>query len=171
MNGGEIAAWVAALAGAVALISQATTAIKKRKKEQSEIEEALDHAPEVRHQLEIGNVGEAVKHLNVILESQARYIKDQDTKLKNCDDEITHLKSINEAREEEAAAWERKYREMQRHHEEYRLASDKRIAAIQAEMEEMKRTFARSLAQLRAGEKVDPEAMDDLENKREGKNP
>lgn len=70
--GAEIAAWIAAAAGVYALGRQIWEAFKKNRKEKSDINQALDRSPEVRQQLELGNVGAAVNHLNSIIESQAR---------------------------------------------------------------------------------------------------
>lgn len=47
---------------------------KERKKEQREIDVALDHQPEIKEQLELGNIGAAVQHLNAIILSQANHI-------------------------------------------------------------------------------------------------
>lgn len=160
LTASEAVAWLAAITAAVALISQGYNSLKKRKKERSEIQHALDRAPEVKHQLELGNVGEAVKHLNSIMESQAKYIKSQDVKVAACEGEIEHLKERNDALEAEAQGWETKYREEVRAREQDRFESDRRIAQVEKnaqaemtrlseEMDSMKKTFARTLAQLR----------------------
>lgn len=150
ISGAEVAAWVAAVAGVTALLSQVVNGLRKRRREREEIEEALDRAPEVRHQLELGNVGEAVKHLNVIIESQAGHIRAQDERHQALQEEIRHLKDRNEALEAEAATWERRYRKLEREREEDKIESDQKIALLQAQTEEIKRTFARTLAQFRA---------------------
>lgn len=70
----EFAAIVGAIAGIVALSKAGLDTFKQRKRTKKAVEEALDHQPEVKRQLELGNVGEAVKHLNAIIDSQARHI-------------------------------------------------------------------------------------------------
>lgn len=149
VNAAEAGAWIAAVGGAFALLSQGVNFLRKKKKEKSEIEQALDHAPEVRHQLELGNVGEAVKHLNAIVESQAEYIERQKKTQEACDREIEHLKDRLDAAEGEAHGWEAKYRYEVQARELDKKESDRKMATLQTEMEEMKRTFARTLSQLR----------------------
>lgn len=156
-NAGEITAWTAAVAGVMALLNQGYGALKKRRQEREEIDEALDRAPEVRHQLELGNVGEAVKHLNVIIESQARHIKAADVREAERDREIQRLKEQNQALEAEAQGWETRYYELVRKFEDNRQEADRQIAKVQREMEEMKRTFARTLARLRDDKTWDEE--------------
>lgn len=131
LSGAETAAWVAAIGGIVALGTQLYTAVRKRKQEKTEIDQALDRQPMVRQQLELGNVGEAVKHLNAIIASQAAHIKQQDQRLDQDEAEIARLRNRNDALEAEAESWERKHNELER------------------EMREMRRTYARSLAMMK----------------------
>lgn len=70
----EILAWLAVGAAALALVKSGYDFWTKRKTDRLAIDEALAKAPEVQKQLELGNVGEAVKHLNVIIQSQAAHI-------------------------------------------------------------------------------------------------
>lgn len=141
ISGGEVAAWVAALAGVTALATQTINALRKRKKEQSEIEEALSHSPEVRHQLELGNVGEAVKHLNFIIETQGTHIARQAERLTHCDGEIERLRDREEALEAEAEGWQTQYRALEAKYE-------REVSALRKEIAEMKRNYARTLARL-----------------------
>lgn len=134
ISGQSAAAWSAAIAAAVALTTQAVSALRKRKKEKVEINEALDRAPEVRHQLELGNVGEAVKHLNFIIESQAAHIKAQDERQKTCDERLT-------AQDRQLAAQENQIDTLQREN-----------AELRQQIADLRRTYGRIIAQLR-GEK------------------
>lgn len=90
IDGAEAGAWVAAFAAAGALGKQVYDALRHRKKEQNAIEEALDRQPLVRQQLELGNVGEAVKQLNLIIEIQAEHITTQNEQIKG---QTTELKA------------------------------------------------------------------------------
>lgn len=145
-SGPEIAAWMAAIASGVALSVQAYNALKKRRQEKEEIDEALDRQPMIKQQLELGNVGEAVKHLNAIISSQARHMEAQDKKLELQSTEIQHLSLRNAALEAESEGWERRYnefkedmeRKFQRMEEEHQLT-----------VRNMERSYARSLAVLR----------------------
>jgi predicted RNase H-like nuclease (RuvC/YqgF family) len=94
MNASEAAAWVAVIAALGSLLFQGINEWRKARKEKTEVEIALDKNPIIRQQLELGNVGEAVKHLNVVINSQAEHIKRQD-------DEIEELRAeLAEAREQ-----------------------------------------------------------------------
>lgn len=130
LSGAEAAAWMAAIGGIAALGTQFYNAMKKRRREKQEIDQALNRQPMVRQQLELGNVGEAVKHLNAIIESQANHIRQQDRRLEQDEAEIARLRERNEALECEAEGWERKHSELEK------------------ELKEMKRTYARSLAMM-----------------------
>lgn len=144
----EAVAWLAAIAAAASLTKQALDAVRKRRKEHDELEEALDHAPQVREQLELGNVGAAVGHLNVIMQSQAVYIKDQDFRLGKCNEEIQHLKELLQAAEAEAQGWETKYLEEARLRRLDVAEARRRYNQIEQELEETKRVFARRMAAL-----------------------
>lgn len=145
-SGAEAAAWMAALGAATALVNQAYNAFKKRSKEKDEVEEALDRQPIIRQQLELGNVGEAVSHLNVIINSQARHITAQDGRLASCDAELKHLSERNEALELEAAGWEHRYNELE-------ASVDRKLEEMKEKYEgiikNLERTYARSLSTLR----------------------
>lgn len=91
MNASEVAAWLAVVGAAFGLTIQAYNIIKGRKKEQTELQEALDKAPLVRDQLEIGNVSGAVATLNLIIENQNKYIAELNAR---------HQAEENELREE-----------------------------------------------------------------------
>ena len=144
--GAEVAAWMAALGAAAALLNQAYQAFKKRSKEKDEVEEALDRQPIIRQQLELGNVGEAVSHLNVIINSQAKHITAQDSRLASCDTELKHLSERNDALEMEASGWERRYTELE-------ASVDRKLQEIKDHYEgvikNLERTYARSLSNMR----------------------
>lgn len=74
----SFAAIVAGVSGIVALIMQFYRIIRDKKTERTSIESALDHQPAIRQQLELGNFGEAIKHLNEIIVTQAKHIDRQD---------------------------------------------------------------------------------------------
>jgi len=137
LSGEEVVAWLAAVAAAASLGKQTIDALRKRKKEQSEVEQALEHAPEVRKQLELGNVGEAVGHLNVIMESQATYIVQQDARITGLVAQVSHLEDRNQALEMEAQGWEAKYNAEVRARE-----------ALDRELQETKRVFGRRITAL-----------------------
>lgn len=107
---------------------------------------ALDRQPQIRQQLELGNVGEAVKHLNVIINSQAQHIQAQDGQLQHCNSEIERLNGRNSALEAEAEGWENKYRNLEE-------SVNRRIEEVEAKYEsrikEMERSYARSLLMLK----------------------
>ena len=149
ISGAETGAWIAAIAGALALSKQGWDALKKRKQENLEIEDALNKAPEVKKQLELGNIGEAVTHLNAIIQSQNDHIKSQDDRLRKCDDEIQRQRDRLEAAEAEADAWEIKYNDLKTQHEIEKGRHSRQIADLTERMEAQKRSFARTLAQLR----------------------
>lgn len=144
----EVVAWLAAIAAAVSLTKQALDAIRKKRKEHDEIEIALDHAPEVREQLQLGNVGAAVAHLNLISESQARYIRDQDSRIKGLIAQVTRLTDRNDATEAEAQGWEFKYNEEVRARREDNNQHENEIAAVRSELREAKKIFSRRIAHL-----------------------
>lgn len=102
------------------------------------MEQALDHQPLVREQLELGNVGEAVKHLNVIIDSQASHIRAQDQRLATCEESMASLSKTNEKLEAEIALWR-----------ERTEAADRRAEKAEAEQQEQARVYARTLVQLR----------------------
>lgn len=142
VSGGEASAWVAALAGAVAITLQAAQALRRRHREKEEIDDALDQQPMVRQQLELGNVGEAVKHLNVIINSQATHIKAQEIRLEACDTKIQELEDRNEALESEARTYRLQYEEIKQLMKEMEQRHNRRI-------NELERGYARSLAMMR----------------------
>lgn len=74
MDVSEIAVWLAVGGSALALGKQVYDIWHKRHTEKVAIQDALDKQPLVREQLELGNVGEAVKVLNVIIEQQAGHL-------------------------------------------------------------------------------------------------
>jgi chromosome segregation ATPase len=137
--GAELAAWVAAFAGAYALTRQIVEAFRKNKREKSEINAALNKAPEVRQQLELGNVGAAINHLNVIIESQARDLQRRDRREQELEDDLDEAREKADKAEENCRARESDLEK-------------ERAARLKAEKELVKarRDYARSLAQLRA---------------------
>lgn len=88
MSAAEVAAWLAVVGTAFGLFLQGYKVFKDRRKEQSELRDALDKAPAVRDQLELGNISGAVATLNLIIEQQSRYIEQQQQR---CKAEITEL--------------------------------------------------------------------------------
>lgn len=93
---------VTALLAVIALILQLSSMIRTRQRQTREIEMALDHQPEIRQQLELGNFGEAIKHLNEIIVTQARHIDRQDEIIKEQGDEIEILKEENRVLKEKS---------------------------------------------------------------------
>lgn len=156
----EAVAWLAAIAAAISLGKQGVDALRKKRKEHDEIETALDHAPEVREQLQLGNVGAAVAHLNLISESQARYIRDQDTRIEGLIEQVRRLTDRNDATEAEAQGWEFKYNEEVRARREDTETHEREIAALRAELKETKRVFSRRIAHLT--EQVDRQGGTDV---------
>jgi hypothetical protein len=147
--GAEVGAWIAALAGAYALGSQVWKAMKNRKKEARQINEALDTAPEVRQQLELGNFGDAVRHLNDILQSQNTHIVNQRNRLTECDQEIDRERLRGDRAEEEAQRWEDKYQEAAQHIRTMEREHESELLKLREENQEDRRKFARTLAQAR----------------------
>lgn len=96
----EIAAVIGGIAGAVALSKQGYDVFHERKKTKTAVEEALNVQPEVKRQLELGNVGEAVKFLSSIIESQAKHIDRQNAESMRQEGIIMELRSENEEMKE-----------------------------------------------------------------------
>lgn len=136
--GAEVGAWVAAITGAVALGSQVWKAIKNRTKERQQVNEALDHSPEIRQQLELGNVGEAIHHLNEIIETQSTAFQNQGRRLTACEEEILAQRERADRAEAEAEHWEDKYEML-----EHKLREER------AQHRKDRKNFARALAQAR----------------------
>lgn len=65
------AAWVGIVGAALALAKQGYDTFHNRRRERRQIDEALNRQPLVKEQLELGNVGEAVKHLSAIIDQMA----------------------------------------------------------------------------------------------------
>jgi predicted RNase H-like nuclease (RuvC/YqgF family) len=147
--GAEIGAWIAALAGAYALGSQVWKAIKNRKKELTQINNALNIAPEARQQLELGNVGEAIRHLNEIIKSQDNHIRNQTQRMTECDREIDTQRSRADQAEDEAQEWEDKYLDAQQKIREMERTHEDEILKLRTQNQKDRKTFARALAQAR----------------------
>lgn len=98
----EVAAWVAVIASVLALMKQGYDVIRNRRRERREISEALDRQPLIREQLELGNVGEAVKHLSAIIDAMGRESERYTAR-------ISHLENREQALEAEANGWEQRY--------------------------------------------------------------
>jgi len=107
--GDNIYVWLAIFLATIAIFKQAYDAISRRKKTRDDVEEALDKQPLVREQLELGNWGEAIKQLNIIINSQADHIKRQDRELVTARGRIDHLESRNEALESESETSEQRH--------------------------------------------------------------
>lgn len=138
LSGAEIGAWVAACAGVVAIGKQVWDGIKNRRRELKQIDEALDRAPEVRQQLELGNIGEAVQHLNTIITSQS-------AALGRSAEDNERLREHLQSAEAEADGWEHRFDEC----EESRRKLEAELARVTAQAEADRRNFARALAQAR----------------------
>lgn len=136
--GAEFAAWAAALVGAYTLASQVWNAIKKHRKESDEITAALDRTPEVKQQLELGNVGEAIKHLNDIIEAQARDSHRKDLRIEELSREVEELRDRAESGDDKCEATEQELRD-----------EKARRARVEQELIQTKRGFGRTIAQLR----------------------
>ena len=91
MRAADVGIWVAIVTSALAMGKQIYDIYKKRHTERHEIEVALDKSPLVREQLELGNVGEAVRHLNAIINSQAEHIDRQDERIDEQQETIKNL--------------------------------------------------------------------------------
>lgn len=112
MDIGQLALTIGGTAGFVALMTEVFKAIKNRKREKFELEEAINKAPIIRQSLELGNFDVAIKNLLAINTSQAAHIDRQDKAIKSlqtenktlhkeneaCQDRIEHLESIIERR-------------------------------------------------------------------------
>lgn len=101
-------AWMAFVTGLVALTKQGYDILRQRKRERSEIDQALDRQPLVREQLELGNTRAAIEQLSTII--------DQMAEAKQRDDRRYHVRiSELEVREREveddARRWEQRYNE------------------------------------------------------------
>jgi predicted RNase H-like nuclease (RuvC/YqgF family) len=117
LGAAEIAAY-GALLGVVGALARDTYRVwHSRKTEKAAIEEALDRQPLVRQQLELGNVGEAVRHQSAIIDSQATHIKGQDSRIQG-------LEQREKALEAEAAGWESRYRGLESQMTEMRRRLD-----------------------------------------------
>lgn len=75
MFGIDLAAVAALIVAVGTLTGQLYGILRKRKSEKRQLEEAATHAPQVMEQLELGNVGEAVKHVLAISDGQAKEIE------------------------------------------------------------------------------------------------
>lgn len=136
--GAEIAAWVAAAAGVYALGRQVYEAIKKYKKEKGEITQALDQSPEVRQQLELGNIGAAISHLNNIIDSLNRDLHRRDMREEELEHDLDEARARAEKAEEDCRVRESDF-------EKERAA---RLRA-KADLEEARVNFARIMADWR----------------------
>ncbi len=149
--GAEIGAWIAALAGGYALLSQVWNALQKRKKEGAEIEKALDRTPAIKQQLELGNVGQAIEHLNEIIESQARAGERDQRRIQEEVAESARQRDRADLAENENERLEREVDEERR----LRTAAEQDLAKV-------KRNFARTLTQLRQSQILSDDDTPDL---------
>jgi chromosome segregation ATPase len=78
----QVAPWVAVVTAMTGIAYQGYNTFKGRKKEKAELAEALDKAPLVKEQLELGNTRGAVEVLNAIIESQLSFMTHQDQRVK-----------------------------------------------------------------------------------------
>jgi len=90
--GDNVYVWLAILLASFTIGKQIYDAFKNRRKTRDEIEDALDKQPFIREQLEIGNFGEAIKQLNVIINSQAEHITRQDGRIEHLEEENEELR-------------------------------------------------------------------------------
>lgn len=100
MNAVEAVTWLAAITALTSLGKQAFDIVRKRKQEKASIVDALDKQPIIRQQLELGNVGTAVSHLNQIIVQQAQ-------QLDRAYDRIEHLEGREQALEAEVDGYQR----------------------------------------------------------------
>lgn len=98
--GSETAAWGAAIAASAALLKQTYDIIRNRRTEKSAVADALDRQPLIKEQLEIGNWGSALSHVNTVVVLQAG-------QLDRAYARITHLESREEALEAEVDGYKR----------------------------------------------------------------
>lgn len=104
MDGNSFAAWVGGVTGLGLLTKQGYDIFRNKRKERTAVQEALERQPLIKQQLEIGNVGEAVKHLNVIIATQARALDDESRRTEraleradNLEDELRECERTVEA--------------------------------------------------------------------------
>lgn len=90
----RIAAWLAVIGAAFGLMLQAYNIIKNKRKEKTEVQEALSKAPLIRQQLELGNFGGAIEHLNRIIVLQAAHIDRQDEEITELRAEVERLRGL-----------------------------------------------------------------------------
>jgi hypothetical protein len=109
---GTVILTIGGSAGFIALLNEGFKAIKNRKRERFELEEAISKAPIIRQSLELGNFDVAIKNLLAIntsqaahLDAQDRIIKDQDHRIADLEEEntvlrarVAHLEDIVERR-------------------------------------------------------------------------
>jgi chromosome segregation ATPase len=133
MEGNQFAAWIAGFSGLLALAIQGANIFKNRKKERRAVDEALDRNPIVRQQLELGNVAEAVKQLNIIIDTQARALDHETTRREAAE-------RREDAMEEELHATEAKVDEQADQLREQQRTINRqgsRIKALEAEVDQL----------------------------------
>jgi len=128
--GDSVYVWLAVILATLAIGKQVFDAMRNRRKTQNEVEEALNKQPLIREQLELGNWGEAIKQLNIIITSQADHIKRQDRDLESARNRITHLEDRNEALEAEAEGWEQRHDELKNQYDELETKCDNLEAEV-----------------------------------------
>jgi peptidoglycan hydrolase CwlO-like protein len=101
MDWGQTILFIGGSAGFTALVVEAFRAIKNRKRERFELEEAISKAPIIRQSLDLGNFDVAIKNLLAINTSQAAHIDRQDKRIKALETEAKDLRTRNSHLEEE----------------------------------------------------------------------
>lgn len=105
MEWGTVVLGIGGSAGFIALLNEAFKALKNRKRERFELEEAISKAPIIRQSLELGNFDVAIKNLLAINTSQAAHIDAQDKRIDELEkdntalrERVAHLEGIVERR-------------------------------------------------------------------------
>jgi predicted nuclease with TOPRIM domain len=101
MDWGQTILFIGGSAGFTALLVEGFRAIKNRKRERFELEEAISKAPIIRQQLDLGNFDVAIKNLLAINTSQAAHIDRQDKRISRVETENKTLRADNTTLHEE----------------------------------------------------------------------
>lgn len=83
MTSGDLVAYLTAATLLFALIGKGYQTWKKHKTDQDDVAAALDRQPAIRQQLELGNWGEAIRHLNTIIVTQSEFATSQSLRVRD----------------------------------------------------------------------------------------
>lgn len=144
--GAEVGAWIAAGLGAFTLGRQIIDTFRKRRKEKEDLDQALDRTPQIKQQLELGNIGEAIKHLNDIIESEVAARLRAERVVDDLEQDLDVTKNRADQAEEKSRQCEEKALQEQR----LRIQAETELATA-------KRSFARTVARLRRSSTSDDE--------------